>query len=179
MGHGGRAGAANKQDWEPVPWAVFPSNSVCGYHLYKHQNDLAQHPQDTNHGLSHLSNSNEASSDASSSVVGLCGTSSYSAILKRISFCSSDTADISALPLAQILRSSDKVDTQVINTQPSQGPVPAVWHHSPASSPVLRRGISWQEQPGPAQGAALNGSQQPLLSVEFALSGTLMKRVAS
>lgn len=126
MGHEGRAGAANKQDWEPVPWAVYPSKSVCVYHLHQHQNDVAQHPQDTNHGLSHLTNLNEASSDASSSVVGLCGTSSCSAILKSISFCSSHTADISALPLAQILRSSDKVDTQVITTQPSQGPIPAV-----------------------------------------------------
>lgn len=25
-------GQANKQNWEPVPCAVFPSKSVCGYH---------------------------------------------------------------------------------------------------------------------------------------------------
>lgn len=63
------------------------------------------------HGLSHLSKLNEASSAASSSVVGLCGTSSYSATFSRTSYpalSSSHSADISASPLARVLRSRDK-----------------------------------------------------------------------
>lgn len=43
-------GQANKQKWEPVPCAVLPTKSVCGYHPAQSCTNpkmMQQHPKDT------------------------------------------------------------------------------------------------------------------------------------
>lgn len=72
-GHGGRAGAGQNRTGNLFPVLSSPVIQCVGItHLRAVQkNDVAQHPRDTNHALGHLSNLNEASSGANSSMVGL------------------------------------------------------------------------------------------------------------